>query len=563
MTELIYDITIIIPCYNCCQYVDETMKSLFNQTYSFNRMEILLINDGSSDNTLEFIEKYEADNVKIINKKNEGVSATRNLGLKLARGRYILFLDPDDYISKNAISLIVDFFDHHYEEIDLITYPLLYFYPTGRTMEHQRYKNCYEKGTSVYDLNEYYYLVQPTINVCIKNTKEAYFDASQSYSEDEYFNTKILMNKKKIGFVKEATYYYRRHNQSITSKREQINLEKIYRFYDELLDTYNCHPFIQAIIMNNYNWRLREECLYPNNIENKDIEDYLLPITKRLAKIDFSLFKNHVLDNKNTFYDLLALSKKSCKVIKVNEKYQLLCDSKILDDNIQTNIYINSIFMNNDTLIFNGYLQTPLYYTKAVKLYMEYVDRRNVSKISRVNLFNSLSYQKNYVQKFKINISPNNIKKIQFYIRVQNEKILLNVKPLEWCSNTKLYGKYQVRINNNIIIQQKKFFTSLVNRFCHLYNYKFQLVNLLSFFVRKGKYTNIYFGDKDSEIYKDYLNDKSINKQFYSNTLGNNYKICLLNCKRLITNKSIKVVIPFGSMREFYIQASSFQIIQK
>lgn len=563
MTELIYDVTIIIPCYNCCQYVDETMKSLFNQTYSFNRMKILLINDGSSDNTLEFIKQYETDNVKIINKENEGVSATRNLGIKLAQGRYILFLDSDDYISKDTISLIIDFFDQHYEEIDLLTYPLLYFYPTGRTMEHQRYKHCYEKGTSVYDLNKYYYLVQPTINVCIKNTKEVYFDISQSYSEDECFNTKIVMNKKKIGFVKEATYYYRRHNESITSKRGKINLEEIYRFYDELLDEYNCHPFIQAIIMNNYNWRLREECLYPNNIKVKDIDNYILPITKRLAKIDFSLFKDHVLDSENTFYDLLALSKKSCEVIKVNEKYQLLCDNKILDDDIQTHININSIFMNNNALIFNGHLQTPLYYTKTVKLYMEYVDKNNVSKIRKINLFNSLSYQKNYVQKFKININPDYVKKMQFYIQVQNEKILLNVKPLEWCSITKLYDKYQVRINNNIIIEHKKCFSAFMNRFCHFYHFKFQLVNLLSFLLRKGKNSNIYFGDKGSEIYREYLNDKSISKRFYSDAIGNNYKICLLNCKRLITNKSIKVVIPFGSMRKSYIQASSFQIIQK
>ena len=103
-----YDISIIIPCYNCSKYVDETMKSLREQTYDYNKMEILLINDGSKDNTLDVLKKYDDKNVIVIDKENEGVSKTRNLGIQKSHGKYLLFLDPDDYLSKKQEKVIND-----------------------------------------------------------------------------------------------------------------------------------------------------------------------------------------------------------------------------------------------------------------------------------------------------------------------------------------------------------------------------------------------------------------------------------------------------------------------
>lgn len=126
-----YDISIIMPCYNNEKYVKHSIESVLNQKYDLNKIELILINDGSTDNTIEILNSYKNSNIKVIDKKNEGVSSTRNRGINEANGKYILFLDADDMISNNTIKKIVTFFDKNYEEIDLVTYPIIFLYSNG------------------------------------------------------------------------------------------------------------------------------------------------------------------------------------------------------------------------------------------------------------------------------------------------------------------------------------------------------------------------------------------------------------------------------------------------
>lgn len=96
-------ITVVVPVYNAEKFLNECLNSILNQT--FQSYEVIAINDGSLDNSvsilMEFQEKYE--NLIVIDKENEGVSATRNLGIKKAKGEYILFIDSDDYIELNML----------------------------------------------------------------------------------------------------------------------------------------------------------------------------------------------------------------------------------------------------------------------------------------------------------------------------------------------------------------------------------------------------------------------------------------------------------------------------
>lgn len=101
-------VTIIIPIYNTKKYLRQCLKSVVSQTYA--NIEIIIINDASTDNSLAIIKKYMKyyPNIILINNdKNIGVSASRNIGLNLSKGDYIYFLDSDDYIQKNAIEKMV------------------------------------------------------------------------------------------------------------------------------------------------------------------------------------------------------------------------------------------------------------------------------------------------------------------------------------------------------------------------------------------------------------------------------------------------------------------------
>lgn len=98
-------VSVVIPTYNAENQITQTLGSVFNQ--SFSDFEIIVINDGSTDNTLKALEKF-GTKIHVINKKNGGVSSARNTGIKAAKGKYIAFLDSDDFWHPEKLHIQVD-----------------------------------------------------------------------------------------------------------------------------------------------------------------------------------------------------------------------------------------------------------------------------------------------------------------------------------------------------------------------------------------------------------------------------------------------------------------------
>lgn len=100
------DISIIVPIYNAEKYLDKCIESLINQTKK--ELEFILINDGSTDNSEKIIKKYKDKRIKYFKNENQGIGKTRNFGIEKATGKYIMFVDSDDYIDKNMAKLMFD-----------------------------------------------------------------------------------------------------------------------------------------------------------------------------------------------------------------------------------------------------------------------------------------------------------------------------------------------------------------------------------------------------------------------------------------------------------------------
>ena len=548
-----YDVSIIIPCYNASKYVEEAIKSILNQKYDLSRIEVLLLNDGSTDETLDILKAYESDNIKVIDKKNEGVSKTRNRGIKEARGKYILFLDADDLLSKTTIKKLVSFFDKNYEEIDLVTYPAVFLYPNGRQKMHSRYKKQFTNGTGIYDLNKYYDYVQATINVIIKNDKSKLFDTKQYYSEDEQFNTSILMDKKKIGFVKEAKYFYRRHDESVTAKKQEYDVEEIYKFHDELQKKYDNHLYVQSIIMNNLRWRINEHCLYPKDIDTKDINKYLLKLKGRLSQIDYTAFNNNKANiDEATLLEILALSGVDCSV----RNNRLVYRGGIILEQVKSYNNIYKIVLDNNKLSIYGRLQTPYYYNDNVRLIAKITDNRGRISYEDLKLFNDLDYKKYFSRDYLLTTGCN-VKDIKFILKSDNKSYSVTTQPVDWCSPRKSYGKYQVSFKNRIKVRKKYFTDTIFNRFVLCKNLKFYAVEILSL---QEKRNILYYGDQESELFELYQKDEAFNKVFYSDNSSVKYKKAIIRATKVITDKNIDDVLPFGTLRPKYVQVSSFEI---
>lgn len=102
-----YDLSIIIPVYNVEKYLDRCMQSVMNQVTEF-RYQVIVINDGSTDQSASILEKYSTiEHISIITQENKGFSGARNTGLRSVRGRYVMFVDSDDYLTDHAVQSLI------------------------------------------------------------------------------------------------------------------------------------------------------------------------------------------------------------------------------------------------------------------------------------------------------------------------------------------------------------------------------------------------------------------------------------------------------------------------
>ncbi len=118
-------ISIIVPIYNVEEYLEKCVDSILNQTYK--NLEIILVNDGSSDDSINICNRYEKEDsrVKVIHKQNGGMSDARNTGMKIASGKYIGFVDSDDYIKEDMIENLYNLLQKNNADISICAYELL------------------------------------------------------------------------------------------------------------------------------------------------------------------------------------------------------------------------------------------------------------------------------------------------------------------------------------------------------------------------------------------------------------------------------------------------------
>lgn len=439
MKKYQYDISVIIPVYNNEKYVEECITSVLKQSFDPQKIQMVLINDGSKDKSLEIIQKYKGENVVIIDKENTGVSDTRNIGMQHALGKYILFLDSDDALSEETCKNLFHFFEKHYDEIDLVTYPIIYNV-NGNLKPHVRYSKMFEKGTAVYDLEENYTLIQATVNIMIKNRfdKNFLFAVDQNFSEDERFATEIVMQKKKIGFCNDASYIYRRHvgtaNDTIT--KAYYSFETITSYYEYLFDRYkvNGHvpKYIQTLYVNNLSWRIKQDDLLPYHYEKKEYKRAMDRIVNLVSQLDNEVIL--ALPYMNIFHKvyLLKLKKENFNItVEQDGTYTVCCGSLeiVKRKNIPSTIY--RFFIKDDQLILYGNLNTILYEDEKPNVYLDIQYKNNTEKEERIDTFlTNYSYYEskmktNTIYGYKISIHFRDVKEFKLYTKVNGIKIPL------------------------------------------------------------------------------------------------------------------------------------------
>ena len=313
-----YLVSVIVPVYNAQKYLPKAIRSLRKQTLSQDQIEILLIDDGSTDNSPALCDHYAQmyDNVRVFHQKNAGVSSARNKGLAEAKGKYLAFLDADDWISKETLDHAVSFFKQHDEETDVVGFTTLFCYPKGQKVFHQRDLVIKENGIFACSNDEGISLTRLSVLVKNKNQNNEQFDPDLRFHEDEDYLVRVLGEKGYFGYVKEARYYYRQGTGGLTataSSAERL-FEPSMRMYQTWIEQYRQSPemfsYIQNCILGDFAWKLREGRLFPIQPEGTVTGAKAAQIQDLIALIDDEkIMSNPMLDFRDRFF-LLALKKR-------------------------------------------------------------------------------------------------------------------------------------------------------------------------------------------------------------------------------------------------------------
>lgn len=217
-------ISVIVPIYNREKYLRTCLDSIVNQSYK--NLEIILVDDGSTDDSVTICEEYATDDlrIKIIRQENQGVAAARNAGLRQAAGQYVGFVDSDDWLDKRAYEILVKNLESTQADVSVGSYVREY---RGRSDELSAGEElntikCYD---SPKDILEQLTDAAGFFNCFIWNKLykssvigEIRFNEKARMSEDYAFNWEVFKNVKKAVFSQFPVYHYRNYNESLTRR---------------------------------------------------------------------------------------------------------------------------------------------------------------------------------------------------------------------------------------------------------------------------------------------------------------------------------------------------------
>ena len=237
-------VSVIIPVYNMEKYIEKCLDSIINQTMK--NIEVIIINDGSTDNSeqiiLEYIKSNHETNIIYLKKDNGGLSDARNYGVTYATGKYISFIDADDYIKNDLYKNLEKYMD---KEIDLIKFKMQTVNEDGKIIEKIS-GPIFEECTGEEGFGKLCTLDKFIDPACIYLYRREFFIDNKfkyelgTYHEDFGLTSLIIIKAKSFVSTDEYGYYYLQTNNSITrndNKERRIKkANDVLRHYDNMIN---------------------------------------------------------------------------------------------------------------------------------------------------------------------------------------------------------------------------------------------------------------------------------------------------------------------------------------
>ena len=318
------DISIIVPVFNAEKYLEECIDSLLAQTKK--EIEIVLIDDGSTDMSGSICDEYEKKypNIQVIHQKNQGQSVALNRGIAISKGDYILYVDSDDVITKDACEKLFDIAFKY--DCDIVRGDMIGF---GRTTEFD-----YKKVTTLQYMESAvqhrYYDIVKVLDLTKKDLlrkRNIKLIENCYYEDQEYMLNLLYDHNTSIVKIPLEFYYYRPNENSITHNHNRKKGVDFIRIIDEMQNDIECRPDLaqyseySGTVLAYAIWHFKEVWLHLSRSERKELHKLFIDIlqmnllyTKKLAKtkqVELRLFiyVPHLLVMIDSFTDLLRKNK--------------------------------------------------------------------------------------------------------------------------------------------------------------------------------------------------------------------------------------------------------------
>ena len=371
-TERKFEFSVVMAVYNVAPFLKEAVRSLARQTFGFGKIQLILVDDGSTDGSGALCDAFAAKyprNVVVVHKENGGVSSARNAGLALAEGRYINFMDPDDKMSKNAFAEVHRFFQEHGGETDVVTIPL-FFFDNKRGEHYLNKKFC--QGSRVINLWENKDALLKFVNATFfkkESLNGLKFDERLSIGEDLKFCNSVLAEKMSLGLCVETYYGYRARKggaqSALQSAKENPKrylpcirylLEWIVEFCNRKFGY--IPAYFQCLLLNELFWRINTQEKKPDCLSDADWKDYCIALRELFEIPDadsiiscpylYSEYKNFLLHQKKG---------EQPKLVKNENEIALVFENKVFLKFSTQTTRVEFIKIEGDTLHIEGFLR--------------------------------------------------------------------------------------------------------------------------------------------------------------------------------------------------------------
>jgi len=302
MNNKLRKVSIVIPIYNVEKYITKCITSVIEQDYE--NLEIILVNDGSTDKSGEIAKKNanHDSRIKYFEKKNGGLSSARNYGLNRATGEFIAFIDSDDWIEKNYVSKNIEFTRNY--NCDMVISNIKYIYENGHIksrvpqIKKNMVLNCKEAINEQFLGNMYkFHIVNKFCKTSLYKDNNIFFPKDKIY-EDMFTSYKLILKSKKIGLISDSLYNYLQDRKgSILNTRFNMNRFDILDALNEIINNDEIKKMAllkekQTLYISNINALIGYLCFVDNKSERKE---YL-----NIIKHDknFGITKGYLFNNK-------------------------------------------------------------------------------------------------------------------------------------------------------------------------------------------------------------------------------------------------------------------------